>query len=85
MELKHCSTTNILADHFTKPFQGELFRSFRAELMNIPEDADIADMGWDRTDAEKGVPWKLQNELDTTYPQECVGNYVKGTSISDAS
>ena len=49
--------------------------------MNIPENADMTEMGWDRTEAEKGVSWKLQNVLDPDFPQECVGNYVKKTSI----
>ena len=70
-------------DPFTKPLQGELFRRFIAELMNIPEDADITEMGWDGTEVEKGVSWKLQNDLDPACPQECVGNYVKGTSMPD--
>ena len=85
MELKHCSTTNILADYFTKTLQGELFRSFRADLMNIPEGADITEVGWDGTEAEKGVSWKLYNALDLALPHECVGDYVKGTSMPDAS
>ena len=45
VELKHCPMTNILADHFTKPLQGEPFQRFRSELMNIPEDADITEIG----------------------------------------
>ena len=28
--VEHCPTTEILADHFTKPLQGALFRKFRA-------------------------------------------------------
>ena len=35
----------MLADHFTKPLQGEILKKFRAELMNISEDFDIAEMG----------------------------------------
>ena len=85
MELKHCSTTNILADYFTKTLQGELFRIFRADLMNIPEGADITEVGWDGTEAEKGVSWKLYSALDLALPHECVGDYVKGTSMPDAS
>ena len=53
VELKHCSTTKMLVDHFIKPLKGELFRRFRAEFMSIIEDADITDMGWDRTKIEK--------------------------------
>ena len=33
--------------HFTKPLQGELFRNFRAEIMNIPDDLDMVEMGMD--------------------------------------
>ena len=75
----------MLADHFTKPLQGELLRRFITELMNIPEDAYMNDMGWDGTEEEKGVSWKLHNELYPACPQECVGNYVKGKSMPDAS
>ena len=77
--------TKMLADHFTKPLHVEIFRRFRAELMNIPEDADITEMGWDGAEAEKEVSWKLHNKLDPACPQECVGNKVKGTSVPDAS
>ena len=75
----------MLADHFTKPLQGELFRRFRAELMNISEDVDMGVMGWEGTEAKKGVSWKLHKESDPACRQECVGNYEKGTTIPDAS
>ena len=64
VELTHCSTTKMLVDYFTKPLQGEIFWIFRAELMNISEDADITNMGWDVTKTEKGVSCNLHNELD---------------------
>ena len=64
-------TAKMLAYHFTKPLQGGLFRRFRAELMNIPEDADITEMGLEGSEAEKGILWKLHNELDPTCPHEC--------------
>ena len=41
--------------------------------MNIPEDADITDMVLDGSEVEKGVLWKLHNELDTTCPHEYWG------------
>jgi hypothetical protein len=28
--VKHCPATEMLADHFTKPLQGTMFRKFRA-------------------------------------------------------
>jgi hypothetical protein len=30
--VKHCPATEMLADHFTKPLQGAMFRRFRAEI-----------------------------------------------------
>ena len=65
-----------------------LLWKFRAELKNISEDVDMAEMAWDGTKSEKGVSWKLHNKSDPTFPQECVGKYVnteKGTTISDTS
>lgn len=50
--------------------------------MNIPEDMDMADMGWDGVDQPKGVTWKLHNETDPASPQECVGDY-SGPSLDD--
>ena len=35
VSLKHCPTTEMLADFFSKPLQGQLFFKFRALLMNI--------------------------------------------------
>ena len=84
-ELNHCSTTKMLEDHFTKPLQRGLFHIFRAELVNLPEDADITDMGWDSIKTEKGVSWKLHNELYPACPQGCVGGYETGTSMPDVS
>jgi hypothetical protein len=60
--LKHCPTGEMLADHFTKPLQGALFRKFRAEIQGIPVDTNEAGLGWDR--AEKAAD---------PSPQECVG------------
>ena len=37
----------MLGDHFTNPLQGALFRKFRAEIMNIPDDLDMGEMGMD--------------------------------------
>ena len=34
---------------------------------------------------EKGVSWKMHNELDPAFPQECVADYIKGVSMPDVS
>ena len=35
IQLKHCPTEDMLADFFTKPLQGTLFRQLRDRIMNI--------------------------------------------------
>ena len=62
---------------FQKPLQGALFRKFREETMNIPNDLDMGDMGMDRKGFKKGITYKLHNETDPRYPQECVGDCGK--------
>ena len=62
-----------------------MFRESRVELMNIPEDADIIEMGWDGTEVKKGVSWKLHGKTDPACPEECVGDYIKGMSMPDVS
>ena len=42
-------------------------------------------MVWDGTKVGNGVSWNLHNEPDPACPPECVGNYVKGKSMLDAS
>ena len=37
-----------MEDHFTKPLQGALFRKFRVEIMNIPDDLDMGEIGMDK-------------------------------------
>ena len=43
--IEHCPTEEIFGDHFTKPLQGALSRKFRVEIMNIPDDLHMGDMG----------------------------------------
>ena len=52
--IEHCPTEEILGGHFTKPLQGALFRKFRAEIMNIPDDLDMGEMGMDGAGLKKG-------------------------------
>ena len=54
----------MLGDHFTKTLQGALFRTFREEKINIPDDLDMDEMGMDGVGLKKGVMWKLQNDTD---------------------
>ena len=47
MVIEHCTTKKMLGGHFTKPLQGALFIKFRSEIMNIPNDLDMGEMGMD--------------------------------------
>ena len=67
----------MFGDHFTKPLQGAIFRKFRAEMMNIPDDLGMGDMGIYGTGSKRGITWKLQNDTDPGCPQECVGDCEK--------
>ena len=77
MVIEHFLTEKMLGDHFTKPLQGALFSKFRAEIMNIPDDLDMGEMGMDRKGLNKGITCKLHNETDPRFPQECVGDCGK--------
>ena len=52
--IEHCPTEKMLGDNFTNPLQGALFRKFRAEIMNIPDDLEMGEMGMDRKGLKKG-------------------------------
>ena len=73
----HCLTEKMLGGHFTNPLQGALFRNFRAEIMSIPDDLDMGEMGMDGKVLKGGITCKLHNETDPKCPQECVGDCGK--------
>ena len=66
-----------MGDHLTNPFQGALFRKFRAEIMNRPDDLDMVEMGMDRKGIKKGIRCKLNNKTDPRCTLECVGDCGK--------
>jgi len=35
LEIEYCNTDDMIADYFSKPLQGEKFRKFRREIMNL--------------------------------------------------
>jgi hypothetical protein len=59
----------MLADHFTKPLQGALFRKFRTEIQGIPEGINEAELGWDRGE-------RKEHKKTDPSPQECVATKV---------
>ena len=42
MRVVYCPTGEMIADFFTKPLQGALFRKFRAFVLNLPSDGPIS-------------------------------------------
>ena len=70
---KHCPTNKMLGDHFTKLLQAALFIKCRAEIMNIPDDFDMGNMGMERKGLKKGITCKLHNKTDPRCPLEFVG------------
>jgi hypothetical protein len=75
--VKHCPAAEMLADHFTKPLQGTMFRKFRAEIQGVSIDMCDADVGWDRPCAIS------EQEQCTAFPrpQECVGTRDNRTNV----
>ena len=61
MVIEHFLAKKILGNHFTNPLQGALFRKFRAEIMNIPDDLDMGEMGMYGKVLKKGITCKLHN------------------------
>ena len=73
----HCPTEEMLGDHFTNTLQGALFSKFRSEIMNIPDELDMGEMGMDGTGLKKGITCKLHNNTYPGHPHECVGDCEK--------
>ena len=67
----------MLGGHFKNPLQVAMFRKFRAEIMNIPDDLDMGDMGMEVRGFKKGITCELHNETDPVCAQECVGDCGK--------
>ena len=74
----------MLENHFTKTLQGELFRKFREEIMNIPDDLNMDKIGIYGSGTKKGVMWKLHNETGPEFPQECVWDFENSSGRNRA-
>jgi hypothetical protein len=61
MRVEYCPTGDMIADFFTKPLQGSLFRKFRAFIMNI---------------RSAGTSPSKYFKPEGTEAQECVGTDV---------
>ena len=45
IQIQYCPTEKMLADYFTKPLQGSLFRKFRAIIMGWEPLSALQDLG----------------------------------------
>ena len=70
MTIGYCPAGEMVADHFTKPLQGAMFRRFRSVIMNIDEWVPDDDLAWER------------NNVVHPTPQECVGKNVALTAVT---
>lgn len=61
LTVEYCPTAEMVADFFTKPLQGSMFRKFRAIIMNLPMDQPNAHL----QKAQKCV------EADSLGAEEC--------------
>ena len=75
--IENFPTEKMLGDHFKKPLQGALFRKIRAEIMSIPDDLDMGDMGMDGKGQKKGITCKLYNETDLDDHRSVLGIVAK--------
>jgi hypothetical protein len=63
----------MLADHFTKPLQGSLFRKFRADIQGISADLSDVEWCWERVEKCK------QKASTDPSTQECVEGTTEGS------
>ena len=53
--IEHCPTEAMLADFFTKPLQGSLFRKFRSVLLGHDHISSLRDPGPSHTEERVGT------------------------------
>ena len=71
IQVKHCPTGEMIADYFTKPLQGSLFRKFRNMILGVDEN-NFDQYKQEYTEALKA--FGLDEETKSSEPKECVGN-----------
>jgi hypothetical protein len=74
LRIEYCPTADMVADFFTKPLQGSLFRKLRAIILNIPGRALNADAS-----ASQECVGKVASYADVVR-----GIHVKSSDVTDA-
>ena len=77
VKIEHCPTERMIADFFTKPLQGRLFRLLRDYVMGVVDHDDNNDDSSVNNDTHNG----------RQAPQECVGDgeEIHGASYADVT
>jgi hypothetical protein len=78
ISIRHCPTGEMLADHFTKPLQGSLFRKFRADIQGISADLSDVEWCWERVDKCK------QRQAPIPAPRSVLRELPKGRLATQA-
>ena len=85
IEVKHCKTENMIADFFTKPLQGSLFKKLRNYIMGstslpIEERVELRENQNEKRDTiDKKVK---ETKEKRSYSDIVKGNYVKNVLSS---
>ena len=64
IELIHCPTKRMIADYYTKPLQGSLFKRFRDQIMGV---VAVQDPGPGKTKPAKKPVLKKPSKGKETY------------------
>ena len=69
VRIKYCPTTLMLADYFTKPLQGELFRRLRAVIIGHKDINDLlSDPKFSLKESAKKMNIVIENSIRTKGP-----------------
>ena len=64
IELKHCSTERMIADYFTKPLQGKLFKKIRDIIMGL------APFPMEERVEKRHIDYTSENDVETTVHEQ---------------
>ena len=85
IEVKHCPTERMIADFFTKPLQGKLFRYLRDIVMGLAPFPMEERVGLDVSRPEKSIVEECNSDTEISQPlnQEKVSwaEIVKGGKV----
>ena len=81
VHMEHCPIDRLLADFYTKPLQGKLFRLFRSLILNLDDKVALSMSKKETTMTQNPVP----TSNTTKKQQECVGKNVRTDLLKSSS